>query len=54
MSATTHRCRSCGGADLKPVLELGTTPLADRMPSLAHADREEPRFPLEVVFSGDC
>lgn len=54
MSATTHRCRSCGGADLKPVLDLGTTPLADRMPSLAHADREEPRFPLEVVFCGDC
>ena len=54
MAATKHSCRSCGGADLKPVLDLGRTPLADRMPSLAHADREEPRFPLEVVFCADC
>lgn len=54
MAATAHRCRSCGGADLRPVLDLGATPLADRMPSLAHADREEPRFPLEVVFCADC
>jgi SAM-dependent methyltransferase len=54
MAATTHHCRSCGCEDLKSVLDLGVTPLADRMPSAAHADRDEPRFPLEVVFCPEC
>ncbi len=36
------------------MLDLGVTPLADRMPSAAHADRDEPRFPLEVVFCPEC
>ncbi len=54
MAANKHRCRSCGCEDLKSVLDLGITPLADRMPSAAHADREEPRFPLEVVFCPEC
>jgi SAM-dependent methyltransferase len=54
MAATKHACRSCGCEDLKSVLDLGTTPLADRMPSAAHADREEPRFPLETVFCPEC
>ncbi len=54
MAANKHSCRSCGCEDLKSVLDLGVTPLADRMPSAAHADREEPRFPLEVVFCPEC
>lgn len=53
-ASTAHACRSCGCADLKPVLDLGTTPLADRMPAAAHIDRDEPRFPLEVVFCPEC
>jgi SAM-dependent methyltransferase len=54
MAANKHSCRSCGCTDLKSVLDLGITPLADRMPSAAHADRDEPRFPLEVVFCPEC
>jgi len=54
MTANTHRCRSCGCDDLKSVLDLGTTPLADRMPHPAQQDRPEPRFPLEVVFCPEC
>ncbi len=54
MAANKHSCRSCGYEDLKSVLDLGITPLADRMPSAAHADRDEPRFPLEVVFCPEC
>ena len=54
MAANTHCCRSCGGDDLKSVLDLGTTPLADRMPHPAQQDRPEPRFPLEVVFCPAC
>lgn len=53
-ASTAHACRSCGCTDLKPVLDLGTTPLADRMPAAAHIDRDEPRFPLEVVFCPEC
>lgn len=53
-ASTARACRSCGCADLKPVLDLGTTPLADRMPAAVHADRDEPRFPLEVVFCPEC
>jgi SAM-dependent methyltransferase len=54
MSETTHHCRSCGAAGLVSVLDLGTTPLADRMPLPSQLDRPEPCFPLEVVFCPEC
>lgn len=54
MSANAHHCRSCGAAGLVPVLDLGTTPLADRMPLPSQLDRPEPCFPLEVAFCPEC
>jgi SAM-dependent methyltransferase len=54
MSHTPHTCRSCGGNDLAPVLDLGTTPLADRMLRPDQLGEPEPTFPLEVVFCRDC
>lgn len=54
MADATHRCRSCGEPGLVPVLDLGTTPLADRMPPASQADRDEPHFPLEVAFCPQC
>ena len=54
MSATVHHCRSCGAAGLETVLDLGSTPLADRMPPASQADTPEPRFPLEVAFCPEC
>jgi len=45
-------CRSCEGAALEVFLDLGTTPLADRL--VEDRDAEEPTFPLEVAFCTDC
>lgn len=47
-------CRSCGSADLRPILSLGETPLADRLLSEGDLGRQEPLAPLEVVLCGDC
>jgi C-methyltransferase C-terminal domain/Putative zinc binding domain/Methyltransferase domain len=47
-------CRSCGSNDLRPVLSLGETPLAD---ALVAPDRLADRdliVPLDVVFCGNC
>ena len=45
-------CRSCGGSALEVFLDLGTTPLADRL--VEDRDAEELTFPLEVAFCIDC
>ncbi|MEZ5988064.1 MAG: class I SAM-dependent methyltransferase [Planctomycetota bacterium] len=47
-------CRSCSSGKLVPVLDLGTTPLADALVPADRLGAEEPRFPLEVVFCEDC
>jgi SAM-dependent methyltransferase len=47
-------CRSCGSTGLRPFLDLGETPLADRLLSPARADRPEPRFPLRVAMCPEC
>ena len=47
-------CRSCGGADLTPVLDLGRHPLSDRLRSEAQLAEPTPRYPLQVVFCGAC
>jgi SAM-dependent methyltransferase len=52
--ATIEGCRSCGHRGLEPVLDLGHTPLADRLLSAAQLEAPEPVFPLEVVFCPEC
>jgi SAM-dependent methyltransferase len=54
MNRAAHACRSCQGASLESILDLGTTPLADRMLRADQLAEEEPTFPLEVVFCRDC
>jgi len=54
ISETITACRSCGSASLVPFLDLGTTPLADHLPSRDELDEPEHRVPLEVVFCDDC
>lgn len=54
MTIADHECRSCGGPRLTSVLDLGHTPLADRMLKPEQLGEPEPRFPLEVVFCEDC
>ena len=53
----THRipgCRACGSPDLRPVLDLGQTPLANRLLPSAHPAEPEPTYPLELVFCPAC
>ncbi|SNS93919.1 Methyltransferase domain-containing protein [Sphingomonas laterariae] len=47
-------CRSCGGDSLEAILDLGSTPLADRLVRPEAHDAPEPAFPLLVAFCHDC
>lgn len=47
-------CRSCGGSNLISFLDLGSTPLADRLLTDKQLQETEPTFPLEVGFCPDC
>ncbi len=47
-------CRSCGGDSLQPVLDLGRTPLANRLLDPTQLDVMEPSYPLELVFCPSC
>ncbi|MBE0597836.1 MAG: class I SAM-dependent methyltransferase [Desulfuromonadales bacterium] len=53
MSASPS-CRSCQSADLEIILDLGSTPLADRLLAAEQVTAAEPRFPLEVAFCPRC
>ncbi|MGE0849767.1 MAG: class I SAM-dependent methyltransferase [Hyphomicrobiaceae bacterium] len=53
-SSTVNACRSCGSSALKIFLDLGSTPLADRLVAPANLADAEPIFPLKVAFCGDC
>lgn len=50
----THSCRSCGGSDLRPVLSLGQTPLANALLSADQLTPLEARYPLDVVLCTAC
>ena len=47
-------CRSCGRADLRLFLDLGVTPLADRLLAPAQLGQPELTFPLQVAFCPHC
>ena len=48
------QCRSCGGNRFAPVLDIGTTPLANALLEADSLDQPEQRYPLSVVFCKDC
>lgn len=48
------RCRSCGSTNLRPVLNLGRTPLANSLLTEEELAQPEPTYPLELVFCPDC
>ncbi len=52
--ATEVPCRSCDKTTLKTFLNLGYTPLSDRMPTEQQLKEDEPKFPLEVGFCSNC
>lgn len=54
ISQTITACRACGSSALTSFLDLGSTPLADRLPNRAQLAEDELKVPLEVVFCADC
>ena len=50
----TFHCRSCDGTRFSPVLDLGTTPLANALLDPSAIDKPEARYPLRVVFCEAC
>jgi len=53
-SIRISRCRACGGARLKPFLDLGSLPLSDGFLPADQLAEPERRFPLEVALCLDC
>jgi len=47
-------CRSCGDRRLTTILELGVTPLANRLLSADKLGDTEPTFPLTLQFCSSC
>ncbi|MFH1618764.1 MAG: class I SAM-dependent methyltransferase [bacterium] len=47
-------CRSCGQPDLKPILSLGRTPLANALLTADRLAQPEETFPLDLVFCPNC
>ena len=54
MSGSQGSCRSCSGRNLKPVLDLKFTPLANSLLTGAQLREVEPTFPLVLTFCPDC
>lgn len=50
----TTSCRSCGHEELIPILDLGETPLADRLLTRDQLSQDEIIVPLELVFCSNC
>lgn len=47
-------CRVCGASGLKPVLSLGSTPLANALLKAEQLAKPEPSYPLELAFCARC
>jgi len=47
-------CIVCGSGDLTPLVDLGSTPLANRFLTREELELPEPAYPLRVAFCADC
>lgn len=55
MSSTQPpKCRSCGATKLRPVLDLGRTPLANALLTAGQLTEPEAVYPLKLVFCPAC
>lgn len=54
MQKNLPACRSCKTDHLRPFLDLGRMPLADRLVKPEGLDEWEPIYPLEVAFCPNC
>ena len=53
-STTITACRSCESKNLLSFLDLGETPLSDRLVDADAENEPEPTFPLQVAFCPAC
>ena len=54
VDVTGPRCRSCAHGDLRPILSLGRTPLANALLTAEQLREPEATFPLDLVFCPAC
>lgn len=54
VSDTIVGCRSCGERNIIPILDLGETPLADRLLTAEQLDQPEFFAPLKLMFCPGC
>ncbi len=47
-------CRACGATELRLIMSLGRTPLANGLLRREALDDPEPRYPLDVAFCSAC
>ena len=47
-------CRSCGGQRPEPVLNLGSTPIANALVDPTKLPEVDPSFPLAITFCPEC
>lgn len=47
-------CRGCQSTPLSPILDLGNTPLANRLLTAQQLNEPEPHYPLRLVFCPQC
>lgn len=47
-------CRSCGSSDLRTILDLGATPVANALVDAHHPPDRDSEFPLAVAFCARC
>lgn len=49
-----NSCRICGNRDLKKILSLGQSPLANSLLSEQELKEKEEMFPLEIMYCNNC
>jgi nucleoside-diphosphate-sugar epimerase/SAM-dependent methyltransferase len=49
-----EKCRVCEGKNLRKIVSLGKTPLANSLLSKEELNNEEELFPLELMYCEDC
>lgn len=54
VTGSAFRCRSCGSADIVPVLSLGRMPLANALLTEGQLEGEEDTYSLDLVLCRSC
>jgi SAM-dependent methyltransferase len=52
--SSTSKCRSCAHAPLLPILDLGSTPLANQLLTEMDLTKREPVYPLDIAYCPAC